>query len=191
MTLMSFAIPSGRSGARVTLHNVGFRLRLCEREVLWLSLARKWMVSFQGASLGWETGAESQWWHTHHRRSRDPTAWPRPHKTPVYPPAGPANPHSCLSPSTTSIRPLSEIRPWAKAAGRPTLRSPGPSTAALHARAFNGTQGQLGMIWGWKSDGPYNEAPHWAVNDRADVISCMFWWTFCLTVPQKGMKWRI
>lgn len=34
MTLMSFAIPLGRSGARVTLHNVGIRLSLCEREVL-------------------------------------------------------------------------------------------------------------------------------------------------------------
>lgn len=59
MTLMSFSIPLGRSGARVTLHNVGIRLRLCEREVLWLSLARKWMVSFQGASLGWEMGPKA------------------------------------------------------------------------------------------------------------------------------------
>lgn len=68
-----------------------------------------------------------------------------------------ARTHSCLNPSTASIMPLSEIRPGARAAGRPVRHSLGPQHHALHARAFNGTQGQHRKIWGRKADGPYGE----------------------------------
>lgn len=176
MTFMSFAIPLGRSGARVTLHNVGIRLRLCDR---------KWMISFQRASLGWETGPKaSDGTHiTVDPGIRRPGLVLTKHLS--IPQQGQQTPTraSVLQPHPSGL--CRRFGHGPKLLAGLCSAPLAPSTAALHARAFNGTQGQLGKIWGWKSDGPYNEAPHWAVNDRPDVISCMFWWTFCLTVHQE------
>lgn len=181
MTLMSFAIPLGRSGARVTLHNVGIRLRLCEREVLWLSLARKWMVSFQG----WKTEPKAgDGTHiTVDPRIQRPGLVLTKHLS--IPQQGQQTPThaSVLQPHPSGLCRRFGHGPELLAV--PCSAPLAPSTAALHARAFNGTQGQLGKIWGWKADGPYNEAPHWAVNDRADVISCMFWCIFFFFVKQE------
>ncbi len=133
-----------------------------------------------GSKLGLGDRAEIQRWHTHHRRSRDPTAWTHPHKHLSIPQQGQQTPThaSVLQPHPSGLC-------WRFGHGPKLLAGqcsapPAPSTAALHARAFNGTQGQLGKIWARKADGPFNEAPQWAVNDRADVISEVFWCIFFL-----------
>lgn len=102
-------------------------------------------------------GAKSQRWHTHQRRSRDSTARPRPHKTPVYPPAGQhAHAHALV------LRPHPSCLCLRFGHGPELLASPCTalsafSIAALHARAFNGTRGQHGKIWARKADGPCDE----------------------------------
>lgn len=138
------------------------------------------MVSFQGARLDRETEPRVS---DGTRINADPGIR-RPHKTPVYPPAGQ---HTRTHALVLQPHPSCPCRRFGQG---PELLA-GPCSvlsalciAALHARAFNSTQGQHGKIWGRKADGPCDEGPRCVVNDRLML-------RFGAFVSQNAMKWRI